>query len=276
MAAFGTSLQRLREARGWSLHDLAERLKTDAGKLERVERRTLPPKMTLYVELARAFGMTVLEFDQAWRADVVEQQFPPRHEAGDGIPLLTEVPAGLSDLDPCSFGWDDGVAEMYLSRVVFGVTDPTAFAVRVEGDSMLPDYRPGDVAICSPQAKHEAGMVAAIRFADGTCTLKHVEEVEDDLTLIRLVPANKSHDLRDVLREDIVAMARVVSHVRSLHDESESDAARFRRQSSVRERERLNVLNRREGELDPDAQLPAVDDVPTIDLDGEVGEGGAS
>jgi len=45
-----------------------------------------------------------------------------------------------------------------------GVSDPDLFALEVMGDSMLPEYRPGDVVVCSPWAPVRDGDNAWVIF----------------------------------------------------------------------------------------------------------------
>lgn len=121
------------------------------------------------------------------------------------IPLINKVPAGypvgFTDLD-----YPASIADEYVSCP--DVSDPQAFAARVVGDSMLPDYRQGDVVIFSPAAEITDGSDCFVRLLPNhETTFKRVffdrDETTGKLRLIRLQPLNGKyppsvHDRRQV------------------------------------------------------------------------------
>jgi phage repressor protein C with HTH and peptisase S24 domain/DNA-binding XRE family transcriptional regulator len=119
------------------------------------------------------------------------------------IPLINDIAAGLpaefTDLDhPVSFA-DDYIA-------CPDVTDPGAFAARVVGDSMAPEYREGEIVVFSPALPVDDGTDCFVRLArDGETTFKRVfTEAGDDR--VRLQPLNPAYPPRIVGRDEVSAM----------------------------------------------------------------------
>lgn len=87
-------------------------------------------------------------------------------------PLINSVRAGY----PTEFtdlGYPARVADEYVS--VPDLHDPDAFAARVVGDSMAPEYREGDVVVFSPERTARSGADCFVRFErDAETTFKRV------------------------------------------------------------------------------------------------------
>jgi len=105
---------------------------------------------------------------------------------GFQVPLINKVAAGypteFTDLD-----YPARVADEYVA--VPDVQDPQAFAARVVGQSMLPDYREGDVIVFSPaKAPTEGDDCFARVLPDHHTTFKRVYFESDGR--VRLQPLN--------------------------------------------------------------------------------------
>lgn len=57
-------------------------------------------------------------------------------------------------------------------RVVTMSTDPRAFAITVEGESMLPDFKPGDRVIVAPSREPRSGKPCITKLADDGVILR--------------------------------------------------------------------------------------------------------
>lgn len=131
------------------------------------------------------------------------------------IPLINRVaagyPAGFTDL-----GYPARVADEYVRAP--DVSDPDAFAARVVGDSMEPDYRAGDIVVFSPAVEVRSGMDCFVRLEpDHESTFKRVF-IEGDAgeERIRIVALNTRYAERVVERERVAGMYAGVSVIRSL------------------------------------------------------------
>lgn len=105
------------------------------------------------------------------------------------IPVINKVAAGypvdFDDLD-----YPAGFADDYVRCP--DIDDPHAFAVRVVGDSMEPNFRQDDIVIFSPGAEIRNGDDCFVRFAaPHETTFKRVFFESDDK--IRLQPRNENY-----------------------------------------------------------------------------------
>lgn len=117
-----------------------------------------------------------------------------------GIPVINNVAAGypteFTDLD-----YPAAIADEYIACP--DVTDPDAFAARVVGDSMEPDYREGDIVVFAPQLPTPSGADCFVRFErDSHTTFKRIY-IEDDGRSIRLQPLNNAYPPQVVDREAV-------------------------------------------------------------------------
>lgn len=137
------------------------------------------------------------------------------------VPLINSVAAGY----PRAFtdlGYPARVADQYVRSP--DVRDPDAFACRVVGDSMLPDYREGDVVIFSPAKAVKDGGDCFVRFErDAETTFKRIfferERAGDEkspVVRLRLTPLNDKYPVRVVEREDVAGLYAAVSVMRSI------------------------------------------------------------
>ncbi len=133
------------------------------------------------------------------------------------VPLINKVAAGYPR-EFTDLGYPARVAEEYVS--VPGVTDEDAFAARVVGDSMAPQYVEGDVVVFSPERDATEGSDCFVRLErDSETTFKRVffERGEDEgEELIRLQPLNPSYPPRVLRREEVAGLYPAVSVIRSV------------------------------------------------------------
>ncbi len=123
------------------------------------------------------------------------------------VPVINRVAAGYPR-DFTDLGFPRHLADDYVS--VPGITDPDAFAARVVGDSMTPDYREGDIVVFSPAAKVTDGCDCFVRLEpDHESTFKRIF-MEKEAGQIRLQPLNPSYPPRVLDREQIAGMYRAV------------------------------------------------------------------
>jgi repressor LexA len=132
------------------------------------------------------------------------------------VPLINSVAAGaLAEFT--DLGYPAGVADEYVRCPDLG--DPDAFAARVVGDSMEPEYREGDVVIFSPARTIRDGMDCFARLEpDHESTFKRVYFEKDaaGAEMIRLQPLNARYAPRIVPREQVAGLFAAVRVVREI------------------------------------------------------------
>ncbi len=202
MPAFGDILKELRSHAGWNQEFLARKVGISREQIARLETQRNMPQPGTYRRIAEAFGLTLDELDQQWRASRIEQY---RGTLERKAPVINKAPAGqaqdYSDLD-----MDNGIGYDYVSTVGTGIDDPLVFAFEVVGDSMLPAFAPGEVCLCSPNTPIEDGDAVYVRFGsecDHECTFKRVYDLQDgrvelraDNTLYKPMIVSKQHIVR--------------------------------------------------------------------------------
>jgi repressor LexA len=131
------------------------------------------------------------------------------------VPLINKVAAGYP-ADFTDLGFPARVADEYVRAPDVG--DPDAFAARVVGDSMMPEYREGDVVVFSPAREVKSGMDCYARLEpDHQSTFKRVYfEEGGEGEAIRLQPLNAAYPARTVSREQVAGLYAAVSVTRTL------------------------------------------------------------
>jgi SOS-response transcriptional repressor LexA len=91
--------------------------------------------------------------------------------AANAVPVINraaaDYPGNFTDA-----GFPRRVADQYVGCP--DIADKDAFAARVHGECMMPDYRQGDIVIFSPALPARNGDDCFIRFGDGKTTFKRV------------------------------------------------------------------------------------------------------
>ncbi|NIA21820.1 MAG: helix-turn-helix domain-containing protein [Anaerolineaceae bacterium] len=107
-----------------------------------------------------------------------------------------------------------GVVE-FLDAPALRQKHPSAFAVRVDGESMTPRFRHGDVVIAEPGGGIRPGQAALVQIRGRVgITLKLVRREEGPPPLVHLVPINERYDTERLGQDDIEWMAPVLFSVR--------------------------------------------------------------
>lgn len=132
------------------------------------------------------------------------------------VPLINAVSAGYPK-EFTDLGYPARVADEYVRCP--DIDDPDAFAARVVGDSMMPDYREGDVIVFSPGKPVKSGSDCFVRLErDAETTFKRVyfEKSESGEELIRLQPINNEYSARVFPREDVAGLYVAVKAIRAI------------------------------------------------------------
>ncbi len=132
------------------------------------------------------------------------------------VPVINKVTAGYP-ADFTDMGFPARVADEYIRTP--DLHDPDAFAARVVGDSMAPDYREGDIVVFSPARDIGDGADCFVRLEpDHESTFKRVyfERDEGGNELIRIQPINNRYAPRTVPREQVAGLYAAASVTRAI------------------------------------------------------------
>ena len=130
----------------------------------------------------------------------------PASRTAQAVPLVGFAQAGAGGFfDDGGFPVGQGWEEIDLPTAGVG---ENAYALQVQGDSMLPLYRDGDILIVEPGARVRRGDRVVAKTASGEVMAKVLERRTPGSVL--LVSLNPAHPARDIPLTEIEWMARIV------------------------------------------------------------------
>ena len=187
----GMMIRNMRKEKGWTLADVEGKTGLSRAYLSLIERDVRPPSLKILKRIAHAFEIDYRKFlsgddnsESILRRvkrleDILKEGLPTRP-----IPILNRVPAGF----PQGFTDKDypaGYADEYVSLP--DVKDLNAFALKVEGESMTPKLKTGDIIIISPNRQWESGDIVVVKVKDEV-SLKKIFRKETTLVLQSINP----------------------------------------------------------------------------------------
>lgn len=157
------------------------------------------PTTESIANLLEAAGASVEEFSDLLSG---RKGQPPKRKQ---IPLLGLARAGKGGyFDDSGFPVGNGWEEIEVP----GVTDNTAYALEITGDSMLPVYREGDRIIVSPGATVRKGDRVVVKTTDGQVMAKVMQR--QTAKNVELASFNAAHDTKTLDMKDVDWMARII------------------------------------------------------------------
>ena len=202
-ARIWAAIDRLAERYGLSASGLARKSGLDATSFNR-SKRTSPDKRDRWPStesIAKILNATGASLDEFMR--LVD---PGVGAAKTTIPLIGMTQAGAGrvfteDGMPAGGpGWEE---------VEFpDLSNEKVFALEVQGDSMEPLYRDGDVLIVSPTANVRKGDRVVVRTKGGEVTAKELKR--RTAKSLELRSLNEDHPDRVIPMKDVAWMARVM------------------------------------------------------------------
>ena len=157
------------------------------------------PTTESVANLLNASGASVEEFTDLLTG---RKGQPPKRKQ---LPLLGFAQAGKGGFFddsgfPAGTGWEE--------IEVPGVTDATAYALEITGDSMLPVYREGDTIIVSPGATLRKGDRVVVKTSDGQVMAKIMQR--QTAKTIELASFNTAHVTKTLDMKDVDWVARII------------------------------------------------------------------
>lgn len=198
-----TAIDRLAERYGYSASGLARRAGLDATSFNRSKRigpdgRKRWPSTESVSKVLAATGASLDDFMRL----IVAREGPLRSM----IPLIgmTQAGAGRLFTDEGMPAGGPGWEEIEFPDL----GGDRAFALEVQGDSMMPLYRDGDVLIVSPTASIRKGDRIVVRLTSGEVVAKELRR--RTARTVELASLNPEHENRAVALSDVAWMARVM------------------------------------------------------------------
>ena len=215
-------LREVRQSRQMTLDGLARAVGCSKAYLSMIEngRVVNPPSARILGAVEEALGIgdgslrkladwestpqTVKDALAGRGPDLAPLEFPLRP-----APLINRVAAGpvaeFTDLD-----YPVDVADEYVPSPLAG--EPNAFAARVVGDSMAPEYREGEIVLFSPNREVVDGADCFVRLLpDQVTTFKRVFFEEGGR--VRLQPLNGDYPAQSVELDQVTALWPAVMRI---------------------------------------------------------------
>jgi phage repressor protein C with HTH and peptisase S24 domain len=199
------AIDALAERYSLSASGLARRAGLDSTAFNKSKRlssdgRPRWPSTESLAKIIEATGASLEEF-----TGLIEGRGVPSAHQRRAVPLLGFAQAGAGGFFddagyPAGQGWD-------LVELPARATE-TSYALQVQGDSMLPLYRNGDVLIVEPGAPTRKGDRVVVKTTAGEVMAKVLDR--QTMKSIVLVSLNPDHPDRDIPTRDIEWMARIV------------------------------------------------------------------
>jgi SOS-response transcriptional repressor LexA len=186
----GEVLREFRRAHKLTQAELAKLLEVDRAYLARFETGAKVPSARLQTHiketLTRYAADRRTEAMLSAKPGFSDHALPPRLRSRD-IPVVSWAAAGkASDYQDLATQIDETVGSH--------VTDPNAFAVIIEGDSMEPEFKAGDRVVVAPNLEARNGDVVLLKLTDGRVMLKKFQRTGANGTTIRLQSENRNYE----------------------------------------------------------------------------------
>lgn len=200
-----TRIRELRRAKGMTLKQLGDVLGMAESTISQYETGKRQPDNETIWKLGEFFGVTV-----GYLLGVENDRNESTQPNAVRIPVLGSIPAGIPiEAIEDIIDWEEIPTSMCSGSREY-------FALLVKGDSMWPDYLPGDVVIVRKTPACESGDVCVVYVNGFEATLKQVKLGEDGS--LTTVPRNQNYNPRTYSPEEIqslpVSIAGVVVELR--------------------------------------------------------------
>ena len=192
-------LKRLREAKGLFQKDVASAIGVDRTTYVKYERGDSEPSFQILEKLADFFNVSV---DYLLGRDNASSL--PQSTNGVWIPVLGRVAAGI----PIEAIEDiDDYEEISSDMAKTG----EFFALKIQGDSMEPRIKTGDVVIVKQQPDCDSGDIAVVLVNGSDATVKRIKKRPEG---IMLIPTNTTYEPMFYSNEDIKKLpVRIIGKV---------------------------------------------------------------
>jgi SOS-response transcriptional repressor LexA len=195
----GEVLREFRQTHKLTQQELAKLLDIDRTYLARMETGDKIPssrlQTTIKDTIARFAADRRLESKLAERPGFSDHALPARLRSRD-IPVVSWAAAGAAK------DYQD-LANQIDETVGSHVTDPNAFAVILEGDSMEPEFKAGDRVVVAPNLEARNGDVVLVKLKDGRVMFKRFQRTGPNGQTIRLRSENPIYDPMELPSEKI-------------------------------------------------------------------------
>ena len=178
MVALAEYVRKKREEAGLSQYALAQKSGLSVRAIQLIEKGERKPKAETLKKLAKGLKIPFEELAQAAGLPVVRIR---------RIPVISWASAG---------NWKDAISYPE-DHVAVAANGEELFALRVEGDSMEPEFVEGDIIIVDADREWHSGDFVLVRNEDGEVIFKQIKRYGDKWILRPLNPKYPEIELTD-------------------------------------------------------------------------------
>jgi len=164
----------------------AKRIGISRTHLSTLENEKSLPSLEVLKRISNEFNIPREDLEKLWEMDKKDLERRKEYIPIRKVPVLNSISAGEL-LEWTDKEYPPGWAEEWI-EVDSGVTDPNAFALRVHGDSMEPEFHEGEYVVVSPNTQWVSGDYVVIANSHNEKALKKIRVNKDHIVLISLNP----------------------------------------------------------------------------------------
>lgn len=200
------NLKALRTEKKYSQQKLATLLRVSRSTVAMWESGASQPDNDALLKIANIFDTSV---DYLLGREMPDQESPPRQK-GVRIPILGYVPAGIPiEAIEDILGYEEITPEM--------ARNGEHFALKIKGDSMIPDIKDGDIVIVRMQPDVESGETAIVQINGDEATCKRVVKHKTGISIVANNPAYESRFFtnEEIMELPVTVVGKIVELRRS-------------------------------------------------------------
>ena len=203
----GYRLKNLRLENKMTQAELAKRLNLTPKAISFYENDQREPDNLILEQIAKLFDVS-----SDYLLGMIESKNIETNEEKYEVPVFYAVACGnpfVADED--IIDWEEIDPKLKSQGEHFGI--------KLRGDSMLPDFKDGDVVIVRQQSDVDSGSVAIVRVNGDEATMKIVQKSKDGITLIATNPSvylPKFYSNQDIEQLPVSIIGKVIEQRRKL------------------------------------------------------------
>lgn len=174
---FGDVLKKIREKNNLSQRALAEKINVSQQTVGSWETNRTSPSPEMIKKIAELFNIST---DVLLGSVVKQKETTPKHRIIK-MPVYGMVAAGAPILTV------EDILD-YIDIDEEDISDGEFRALRVKGDSMIPDIKSGDIVVVRRQPDIESGQIAVVIINGDEATVKKVIKHKDGIQLVATNP----------------------------------------------------------------------------------------
>lgn len=202
------NLKALRTEKKYSQQKLATLLRVSRSTVAMWESGASQPDNDALLKIANIFDTSV-DYLLGREVSSTNQDSPPRQK-GVRIPILGYVPAGIPiEAIEDILGYEEITPEM--------ARNGQHFALKIKGDSMIPDIKDGDIVIVRMQPDVESGETAIVQINGDEATCKRVVKHKTGISIVANNPAYESRFFtnEEIMELPVTVVGKIVELRRS-------------------------------------------------------------